>query len=233
MKFALVKGKRKNIKDAVRGEVGYDCWHPQYTVQECVGHYLRYWKYVGERPLLPEGYENETEWHAAWKNGVKEEYCEVICGNSNEHRADIKTPDQVIEIQYSSISHEAATERSEFYRNLMGENSRVIWIVNVYSVQKNIRFLPLGQEKAFFKVDWKYPKKWVKDIAGYKNTRVYLDLLPRNNKLVHIWRHGEELFGNWETKEHFFATHFERYSEISFQEFRKGFLDLNLSDYCR
>lgn len=136
MKYALVNGKKTNIKDVDRGTIGNDCWFQDYQVKACKGHYMQYWKYDGEKPNFPIGYENETDWHEAGKIVVKDEYREVVCGENREHRADIYTKKNVIEIQYSSISFDAVRGRVNFYKELTG--NRVVWIVNAYSARKNI-----------------------------------------------------------------------------------------------
>ena len=91
MKYAIVNGVKTNIRDVEKGTIGFDCWYRDYQVKACKGHYMQYWKYTDQKPVLPEGYENETEWHECWKKLVNDECCEAICGGSNEHRADILT----------------------------------------------------------------------------------------------------------------------------------------------
>ena len=52
--------------------------------------------------------EPESEWHKNWKNKFPIQWQEVVIG---KHRADIKTPSKVIEIQASSISSSEIIER--------------------------------------------------------------------------------------------------------------------------
>lgn len=201
MKYALVNKKKTHIRDVERGALGYDCWFPTYDVKACKGHYMQYWKYVDEKPVLPDGYENETDWHSAWKDSLKDEYVEVICGENNEHRADIKTPDYVIEIQKSSISFDAAKERSIFYSKL-NEDARMVWVVNVYAACSK-KYISTKYINNKLLVDWKYKKKWAVDISGLKSTHVYLDLSPKSDKMLRIWKHDDSIYGKWESKKVF------------------------------
>ena len=225
MKYAIVNGTKLNIKDADRGTLGYDCWYREYKVKACKGHYMQYWKYEDCKPNLPEGYENETEWHEAWKSLVFDENCEVICGENNEHRADIITKRNVIEIQYSSISFKAVTERIDFYSNLM--NERVIWIVNAYAAWKNIE-TNLDKSKKLI-IKWKYPKRWVVDICGRKDTTVYLDVSPKGKSLLQIWRYQGVLYGSWKKKQDFYIDNLLPVSE-AIDDFTSVFSHLDIRD---
>lgn len=232
MKYAIVNGKRTNIKDADRGDLGYDCWFRDYQVKACKGHYMQYWRYLDDKPILPDGYENETPWHVAWKSSLKDEYVEVISGENNEHRADIMTPDRVIEIQYSSISYDSACERSDFYKALTG--SRLIWIVNVYgaAVNKRITTRPNRDNPYILNVEWKYPKKWAVDLSEFDNNDVYLDMSKRPDaSLLKIWKHNNRLYGKWITRERFFNECLSRYSNQCFSDFAEAFTHLNIKDY--
>lgn len=53
-----------------------------------------------------------TEWHLAWQNQFEEQYREVAL---DEHRADIKVDDYIIEFQHSPISSEELNERINYY----------------------------------------------------------------------------------------------------------------------
>lgn len=208
MKYALVNGRKTHIRDVERGTLGYDCWFRTYEVKACKGHYMQYWKYTEDKPVLPIGYENETEWHAAWKAAIKDDFCEVICGDNQEHRADIKTPKQVIELQYSGIPFEEVQRRNKFYTELTG--SRIIWVVNTYKAWKNKRIvttLSKDGRKGELLVQWSYPKRWVVDICESKSTTVLLDISPTANNLLQLWKHKNQLYGKWTKKEDFFCRY--------------------------
>ena len=61
MKYAIVNGVKTNIRDVKKGTIGLDCWYRDYQVKACKGHYMQYWKYIDQKQVLPEGYENETD----------------------------------------------------------------------------------------------------------------------------------------------------------------------------
>lgn len=226
MKYALVDGIKTSIDNVQRGTIGKDLWYNQYDLLACKGHYMSYWKYLNEKLELPEGYENETEWHAIWKSLVYDRYCEVVCGENNEHRADIKTDEYIIELQKSHISYEAAAERINFYYKITG--NRVIWVINAYSAWKNIE---VHLEGVRLKVKWKYPKKWVVDICGWHNNYFYLDISPTSKNLLKIWKHEGELFGRWEKKHAFYKKYLLKYSE-TIEDFSTIFQTIDVRDYC-
>lgn len=228
LKYALVNGEKRHIRDVPRGAHGYDCWFQKYEVIACKGNYMQYWKYCNERPQLPDGYENETDWHAAWKSLVHDEYCEVVCGDNNEHRADIRTPEVVIEIQNSGISFDAVKDRVNFYHNLT--NRRVIWIVNAYASMRKgfIHTDYITRNKC--RVIWKYPKKWARDISNWANTEVYLDVTPRKENMLKIWLHNGELYGRWVRKQDFYDEYLRKYSDQT-ENFANIFSSLRASDY--
>lgn len=230
MIYSYVDGERKHIRDVEKGTRGFDCWYNQYETVACKGYFRKYWKYVNDRPDLPEGYENETEWHALWKSTIKEEYCEVVCGDNRQHRADIKTPEVVIEIQKSFISYEAAKERVDFYNNLT--ESRVIWIVNVYypvfKGRINIKKVP-GE---YPEVEWKYEKNWVRELLrlNSKKVSVYLDMSPKKDKMVKVWVHDKKMYGRWCEKSDFYNKYLKDFS-YGCENFPDIFSGLDPEDY--
>lgn len=230
MRYALINGKKVHIKDAQKGTIGKDCWLKEYDVKACKGAYLQYWKYVDEKPILPSGYENETEWHIAWKSLVKDEYCEVICGSNNEHRADIKTPKYVIELQFSHISLSDAKARTQFYKNLTG--NRVIWVVNCYgpSMKRHFNVSDKIEGTDYCKLDWKYPIKWVVDLSELTGTNVYLDISIKGDKMLQIWKHGEELFCRWKDKQSFYKNYLNSVSNKD-TDIKTAFVNLKINDY--
>ena len=90
MKYAKYNGQKTQAYTVKSGDIGTDLWYEDYEVVACVGKYRQYWKYTNDKPILPNGYEPESEWHAAWKKAIKDDFCEVVCGENREHRADIK-----------------------------------------------------------------------------------------------------------------------------------------------
>lgn len=230
MKYAILNGKKIHIKDAVKGSIGQDCWLTGLKVKACKGTYLQYWKYVDEHPKLPSGYENETDWHIAWKSLVKDEYCEVICGANNEHRADIKTPKYAIELQFSHISLSDAKTRTLFYKNLTG--NRVIWVVNCYgpSIKRYIQVGGKVDGTDYHTLNWKYQKKWVVDISELTDTNVYLDLSIKKDSMLQIWKHNNNLFCRWTDKQSFYNTYLKSIANKSVN-IKSAFISLKINDY--
>lgn len=66
-------------------------------------------------------YEPESKWHINWKNLFPKEQQEV---RMEDHRADIKGKNYVVELQHSPISTDEIYERENFYRDM-------IWIFDL------------------------------------------------------------------------------------------------------
>jgi competence protein CoiA len=88
--------------------------------------------------------EPESEWHREWKGCFPKEWQEAKIG---KHRADVKTPRMVIELQNSLISPKTIRERENFYGNM-------IWVVNAQEFNLNIR---KHDDHVSFR--WKWPRK--------------------------------------------------------------------------
>ena len=122
MKFALVNGQRQEAQPNVSGECPA-CKRPM--VAKCGEVRLRHWAHK-RRLLCDPWWENETEWHRAWKNQFPADWQEIVhlAGNSERHIADVKTGDGwVIEFQHSHIKPEERRSREAFYPKL-------IWVVD-------------------------------------------------------------------------------------------------------
>jgi len=94
-------------------------------VAKCGEVRVRHWAHQGHR-LCDPWWENETEWHRAWKDQFRAEWQEIVhpAGNGERHIADVKTGDGwVIEFQHSHIKAEERRSRDAFYQSL-------IWVVN-------------------------------------------------------------------------------------------------------
>ena len=236
MKYANFNGVRTHAKNVQSGTIGTDLWFNTYQVVAYVGKYRQYWKYLGEKPQLPNGYEPETEWHSAWKSAIKDEACEVICGDNREHRADIKTDKYVIEIQRSPIDGWAVVERNNFYSNLTG--ARLIWIVNVEKPwkEKRISILKdLTSKDGRLIIEWKHKWKWVHEMAVTTATYLFLDFNPRNDKMIMMWdrkdvKTGKYVsYGKWVHKKVFFQNYLMPVAKEDFvtdiEKFLKCFID--------
>jgi hypothetical protein len=142
MRLAVVDGERIEAQPGLRGscpgcggEVYAKCgevmvWHWAHATAECDS-----WT------------EPESEWHLDWKSRFPLEYQEAVLG---EHRADVKGPLSVLEVQRSSISTEAVREREEFY-------GQMIWVLNTEGFAD--RFSVWYAGGGVYQFMWKMPRK--------------------------------------------------------------------------
>jgi len=122
MKFALVSGHRQEAEPGLSG-VCPGCGG--IAVARCGEVRIRHWACKGRRACDP-WWENETEWHRAWKNQFPADWQEIVqlAGDGERHIADVKTGEGwVIEFQHSHITPEERRSRDAFYLKL-------IWVVD-------------------------------------------------------------------------------------------------------
>jgi competence protein CoiA len=122
MKFALVNGQRTEAQTGLSGECP-GCKAPVIAI--CGVVRIWHWRHVSKR-MCDQWWENETEWHRAWKNNFPIEWQEFIqhAPDGEKHIADVKTAQGwVIEFQYSHLRPEERRARTAFYQQL-------VWVVN-------------------------------------------------------------------------------------------------------
>jgi hypothetical protein len=122
MKFALVQGQRQEAQPGLAGNCPA-CGHP--LVAKCGEVKFWHWAHKSGR-LCDPWWENETEWHRAWKDQFPLDWQEVVhhAEDGEKHIADIKTDrDWFIEIQHSYIEPEERRSRDAFYKKL-------VWVVD-------------------------------------------------------------------------------------------------------
>jgi len=122
MKYALVNGSRAEAAPGLRGEC-LGCASPM--IARCGEVRLNHWSHKGRLRCDP-WWENETEWHRAWKNRFPQACQEVVHKDNDgqRHIADVKSPGGwVIEFQHSPIQPEERRARENFYK-------RLIWVVD-------------------------------------------------------------------------------------------------------
>lgn len=117
MKFAVVNGERQEAQPGLSGTCP-SCARP--VVAKCGEIKVWHWAHQGGRACDP-WWENETEWHRAWKSEFPTGWQEVVhkAENGEKHIADVRT-DQgwVIEFQYSFLQPEERRSRNAFYQHL-------------------------------------------------------------------------------------------------------------------
>jgi competence protein CoiA len=122
MKFALVKGERREAQPDLSGKCP-GCESP--VVAKCGVVRVWHWSHKGQQPCDP-WKEGETEWHRSWKDQFPADWQEVVqsAEDGERHIADVKTNGGwVIEFQHSYIKPEEHRSREAFY-------AKLIWIVD-------------------------------------------------------------------------------------------------------
>jgi len=215
MLIAVHNGQRKRAEDAGSGEVGICPW-TNHAVKAHVGLIRQYWAYEGGKPNFERGYEPESEWHICWKSPVQDQFCEVVFGLNNEHRADILgSNNTVIEIQKSIIDIRDSRERVNFYKNETGR--RVLWVVDIQEFWRKRFFLSeKADEKGHYKVIWKPRRTWLWDLASTPNTHLYLEFNQSNDKLLHAWIHQSEMSAKFISKKEFFERYMQSVARPEF-----------------
>ncbi|WP_213978895.1 CoiA-like domain protein [Sphingomonas sp. dw_22] len=122
MQYALVDGTRREAFSGGRGDCPV-CGAA--TLAKCGPRILHHWAHAGRRDC-DLWWENETEWHRAWKSLFPAECREIshTAVDGEIHRADIKTPTGiVVEIQHSAMTDAERQSREAFYGNL-------VWVID-------------------------------------------------------------------------------------------------------
>jgi hypothetical protein len=122
MKFALVNGQRQEAEPGQLGQCPA-CGHP--TLAKCGKVRIWHWAHRGRLSCDP-WWENETEWHRAWKGQFPIGWQEVVhqAVDGEKHIADVKTDEGwVIEFQHSPIKPEERRTRDAFY-------GKLVWVVD-------------------------------------------------------------------------------------------------------
>ena len=122
MKYAIVDGERSEARPGLAGECPA-CQSPM--IAKCGDIYAHHWAHKGRR-ICDHWWENETEWHRAWKDHFPADWQErvLLADDGEKHIADVQTEDGwTIEFQHSLIKPEERASREEFYENL-------VWVVD-------------------------------------------------------------------------------------------------------
>jgi len=123
MKFGLVNGVKS---EAIKGARGACPYCGAELIARCGDVKMNHWAHKGKL-VCDVWWENETEWHRAWKNNFPVEWQEIIHideSTGEKHIADTKsTEGWVLEFQHSPIKTEEIQSRNKFYK-------RIIWVVD-------------------------------------------------------------------------------------------------------
>jgi competence protein CoiA len=123
MKFANVAGERVAAFPEAGGTC---CFCNARMIAKCGDKLAWHWAHM-PRPKCDPWWENETDWHRAWKNHFPQEWQEVVqvdAETGERHIADVKTRcGVVIEFQNSPMTKRELDSREQFYKS-------VLWVVN-------------------------------------------------------------------------------------------------------
>lgn len=122
MKFAFINEQRQEAQPSLLGSC-LACGHPM--LAKCGKVRIWHWAHKGNRTCDP-WWENETEWHRAWKGHFPVDWQEVVQQDKSgeRHIADVKTDlGWVVEFQHSYIKPEERQSRDNFY-------SKLVWVVD-------------------------------------------------------------------------------------------------------
>ncbi len=130
LKFALVNGQKAEPQPGLKGTC-INCQGD--TLAKCGKVKIWHWAHKSKLPCDP-WWENETDWHRAWKNHFPIEWQENIHidpTTGEKHIADIKTVrGLVIEFQHSAIQPTEIPSREAFYKNMA-------WVVDGTRLKKD------------------------------------------------------------------------------------------------
>src|SRR5262245_12028448 len=123
MKFSTVNGSRQVAQKGLTGNcIGCD----QPVIPKCGSRRVHHWAHRS-RHLCDHWWENETEWHRAWKSRFPTE-CQEVRHRSESgewHIADVRTKQgHILEFQHSLLKSEEQQDRNRFY------GSNLVWVVN-------------------------------------------------------------------------------------------------------
>ena len=123
MRFANVNGEKREAEKGLMG-ICIGCELP--VIPKCGPIKIKHWAHKTQCEC-DHWWENETEWHRAWKNYFPAE-CQEIRHKAEDgewHIADVKTKNgHILEFQHSFLKSEEREARNKFY------GSNLVWIVD-------------------------------------------------------------------------------------------------------
>ena len=122
MRFAIIESHRREAEPGLSAACP-SCGNA--VIARCGDIRVPHWAHKGRRNCDP-WWENETEWHRAWKNEFSPDWQEVIhtAQEGERHVADVKTETgMVIEFQHSHLKPEERVARETFYK-------KMVWVVD-------------------------------------------------------------------------------------------------------
>lgn len=221
MLIALHNNQRLRAEAAGSGSIGTCPWTNR-PVKAHVGLIRQYWACIGGQPTFKNGYEPESEWHISWKTPIQDQFCEVVMGSNNEHRADILgSNNTVVEIQRSIIDIRDSKDRIEFYKHATGR--RVIWVIDIQEFWRKRFFLSNKPDpKGFFSVSWKPKRTWLWNIAATPETNLFLEFKQSSDQLLQAWIHQGDMFARFVRKQEFFMRYMDDVAKPEYAGFTQA-----------
>jgi len=144
MFWANKDGQRVGAQPGNRGEC--PCCHG--TVLAKCGEIVS-WHWAHETNDCDPWYEAESAWHRRWKGFFPDDWQEAVIGR---HRADIRTPKFILELQASSISSDEIVEREQFY----ADHGGMLWLLKGADFAENFE---LRIRDGYFSFRWRWPRQ--------------------------------------------------------------------------
>lgn len=122
MRYALVNEQRQEARRGLSGKCQF-CGDRM--VAKCGEIKIWHWAHFRRR-TCDHWWENETEWHRAWKGQFPDDWQEVVlrADSGEKHIADVKTQTGwALEFQHSYLNPEERRSRNAFYPKL-------VWVVD-------------------------------------------------------------------------------------------------------
>ena len=164
MRFALINNKQAEAESGLKGFCA-GCAQP--VIAKCGTQRVHHWAH-SSNAMCDSWWEQETEWHRAWKNNFPDDWQEIFMldkRTGEKHIADIRTRHGlVVEFQHSHIDFGERKAREQFYQNM-------VWVVDGGRLKRDYqRFIKEGGNwiqslhNGMFKVynlEKCFPKEWL------------------------------------------------------------------------
>jgi hypothetical protein len=158
MRFALISEQRV---EAMPGSHAVCAYCGGAMLAKCGDKVTWHWAHSPRR-LCDPWWENETDWHRAWKNHFPPSWQEVVHFDpttEEKHVADVKTAaGLVIEFQNSPMTEDERNSRENFYGSL-------VWVVNGKAFEFQLREV-MPDPKSFYGREVEFIHPWVFHAKG-------------------------------------------------------------------
>ena len=174
MRFALMNDEKTDPQPKLHGY----CPHcGEEVISKCGRVKIWHWAHKS-REVCDPWWENETEWHRAWKDNFPREWQEISAldpETGETHIADVKTSHgMVVEFQHSPMPPEEMAARERFYGNM-------IWIVDGLRGDLDLGYFRLGlgstpiqRSPLAYAFEWWGRSRFMHNWSGAKS-RVFID----------------------------------------------------------